>query len=807
MLISVHWLKDFVDLCEIPPKEIGTKFTLGIAEVERVTQNMGIPESVIIAEVQKVEAHPNADKIRLVTFSLGEGISKKVVCGAPNVRVGLKTPYAPVGTTIPTGLTLAPKDIRGFISEGMLCSVRELGLGEDAEGIMELDDDAPTGKSVTTYLGEISDIVIDVDNKSLTHRPDLWGLLGIARECSLVFRKPLNDPFDEAWIQAIESSFTDDPPPIKPNVSKESSCLAYWGLSIDSVTVGPSPKWIAERLRAVGLKPINNIVDVSNYIMIELGIPLHIFDRDKIEGSELTIEKIGKETDFQTLDGANRRLSPTDTIIRDANKPLVLAGIMGGLNSGVSDKTQRIFVEAANWKAADIRKTSTGIKLRTDAGSRYEKSLDSRMCYRSLLRACELIKKLCPKARIVGRPEYDGTDPTTYKKRMITTSAEEIKGILGTDIPQKNMEDILQSLGFKTLAKGGVLSVEVPSFRSGKDIEFPADLAEEVGRIIGFDNIAPLAPKRPINPIIPNSFQILQRKIKTFLTYNGEVFETMTYPLIGESLLKKSYMNTEGILTLFNALSKDHDRMRPSLVPGMLQSLSLNAKTFPKCRFFELGKIYKQDIQNFAQEYHQLAILLHSQTENPFLDMVNLAERLFSFARLPASLETDPKKYGPLAQEHKDILHPFESYGIKLMGRHGGMIFSIHPTVLKTFKIPGKASVMLADLGIFENKTLKSNTKYKPLSKFPPSRFDYCLEVPRELPVAEVIACLKKIKIKEIVSNRVVDVYPGKDGNKYLTMRSTLMDEKGTLSGESIKQIERKIVESLETNGYPLKQG
>ena len=462
MLVSVNWIKDFVDVSGISTADLRTKLTLAVAEVEKVHQREVLPEKIRVAEVHKVEPHPKADKLKLVTFDWGQPELHKVVCGATNVRVGMKTPYAPVETHLPCGIFLQAKDIRGFVSEGMLCSEVELGLGKDADGIMELDDKAPVGEPLRKTLDQKEDTVIDFDNKSLTHRPDLWGYWGLAREFSLALKKPLNNPFDKKWMEEREASFTDATPPVTLKVESDSSCLAYWGLSVDNITVGPSPKWMQARLEAAGLRSINNIVDISNYVMMELGMPLHIFDRDEIKGGRLTIELMGKEGTLKTLDEVERKLLPDDTIIRDDKRPLVLAGIMGGLDSGVSSKTERIFIESANWKAAKLRKTSTRLGLRTDASTRYEKSLDSNNCYRTLLRTLDLVKQLCPKAQVVGRPVYGGENLGQQEKRVLQTSLENITKILGLTIKEEDVLSIFEALDFTVHKKEDIPSRRNP---------------------------------------------------------------------------------------------------------------------------------------------------------------------------------------------------------------------------------------------------------------------------------------------------------------------------------------------------------
>ncbi|MEI8348352.1 MAG: phenylalanine--tRNA ligase subunit beta, partial [Pseudomonadota bacterium] len=374
MHISLDWIGDYVDVPELPPAELARRFTMGTAEVDSFKGENEHLEKILVVQATQIDKHPDADKLSIVHFKVSDKEQRNVVTGATNVVVGKKYPYAPTGTLLPNGLLLRPQKLRGVMSEGMLCSEDELGLGSDHDGIMALPDDAPLGVSLANLWQQKKDILIDIDNKSLTHRPDLWGIYGLAREFAAIFERPLKNPYDEKWAAHWRSQFDQRSSPVVPKLVGESSCWGYFGLTVENITIAESPAWMKKRLQAVGIRAINNIVDISNYVMIELGLPLHIFDRDQIAGNELIIKRVGEECEFVTLDEVKRKLIPSDTVIGDTQGPSVLAGIMGGLKSGVSNQTKRIFIEVANWKAAEVRKTSSRLGLRTDASQRFEKS-------------------------------------------------------------------------------------------------------------------------------------------------------------------------------------------------------------------------------------------------------------------------------------------------------------------------------------------------------------------------------------------------------------------------------------------------
>lgn len=808
MLISKNWICDFVDVKNVDDKELATRFTLATAEVEGVEKTWGHLENIILAEIQSLKPHPEADKLNLVTVDLGNGKSKEVVCGAPNVRVGLKVPYAPLGTVLPGGFVLEPKKIRGILSEGMLCSEKELGLGEGSSGLMELNShEGEVGESLLKTLSIVSDTLIDVDNKSLTHRPDLWGHHGQAREFAAAFDREFKNIYDDSWKESLEENLNDLKSPIIPKVISD-KCSAYLGLSIDNIKVEKSPKWMIERLEAVGLRAINNMVDIGNYVMLELGIPLHIFDRDEIEGN-LLIKDLEQGEDFVTLDEMNRTLETGDTVICDEKKTLVLAGIMGGLNSGVTEKTKNIFIEVANWKAASVRKTSSRLGLRTDSSQRYEKSLDDNLCYRTILRAMELVLELCPQAKIQGKVESYQIDQKV--PLIIKTSASRISNVLGKKISTDTITKIFEALDFDLEFPGDDgFEVSIPSYRTTKDIECEADLIEEVGRMIGYDSIESIAPLMNVAPVKLSSQKQYERAIQDFLVAKTRSFEVMTYPLVGKSLIEKAqWSELNESLSLINALSVEQDRMRPSLIPSILEAISLNQKNFSDFSFFEMGRVYKEDQTDFSNEQTHLALVLFSKKENRFLELINEVEDLLNTLSVSFQFEEKDKASGKFKNEliPTDWLgtHPFEYLNIRIMGKFQGAMTSIHPLVLKNFKVKGNAAIALLNLSSFNGIEKKDKTKYKVINKLPKSSFDCSVLVAKDSFAASALDCVKKLKIKQLVDVKIVDVFSLDEKFNSVTLRSFFEDDNETMSPEFLKKSEDSIVDALSKGGFPLK--
>ncbi|MFG1593850.1 phenylalanine--tRNA ligase subunit beta [Halobacteriovorax sp. CON-3] len=808
MLISIDWIKDFVKVPDLDANEIGSKFTLATAEVEDVLSVGDHLEAITVVEVLEKEKHPEADKLNLVTFTNGKD-QFQVVCGAANVRIGMRTAYAPLGITLPNGLTLEPKKIRGVLSEGMLCSEEELGFAEESPGIIELDkmfDNPELGTNMLTLFGQTKDVLLDVDNKSLTHRPDLWGHFGIAREFATIFDNELKNPFSDSWAADLKAKFSSDAAPIKIKVEEDTSCLGYFGLSLDNVKVGESPAWMKRRLQAVGLRPINNIVDISNYVMLELGIPLHIFDREKIKGDTVVISSLKAETEFTTLDEEKRKLVAGDTVIGDSEKPLVLAGIMGGLNSGVDESTTKIFIEVANWKAAEVRKTSTRLGLRTDSSSRYEKTLDSLMLERTLLRTLEYVLKENPDAKVVGDIQYDGPNLLEIKPVSIPSSAAKINKALGKEVSFDEMKRIFNALDFNIEGTQESFVAHIPSYRATKDIETGSCLVEEIGRIIGFDNIDPVSPKLDISPVKLSPAQKLHRRMKNFMVNHASAFEVMTYPMIGPSLLKKAMYEHKGGLELINALSKDASLMRESLAPSFIEAASQNAKNSSSFKFFEIGRTYHANDKDFVKEESVFGALYFDKEATPFMDLLNDTTRLLDSANINYQLnERNPKFKSNAINEEWAGIHPFEFYNLRIQGKMDGVIFSVHPLVLKQFKIKGNVSIALVNMSAFESREQKDKTKYSPLAKFPGSTFDCTVEVDNSVAVGSILNSLSKLKIKELVSTSIADIFVQED-KKSVTVRSEFLDPNNTLSGEFITEASNKIVETLEKNGFPLKK-
>lgn len=810
MLISVNWLHDFVNCSDIQPGELADRLTLRTAEVEGVTSHLGHLADVCVAEILSIEPHPNADKLQLPRVRFGDEDEKQVVCGAKNIKAGMKVPYAPLGVTLPNGLTLSKKKIRGVYSEGMLCSEAELELGQDASGILELPADAPVGSTLAEVLGRSPDTVIDFDNKALTHRPDLWGHLGIAREVAAIFEKELNTRYDDDWAEEQKKHLSTKEPPITLSLEEGTSCIAYQGVSITGVQVEASPEWMQQRLLAVGLRPINNLVDIGNYVMLELGQPLHMFDLEKLRGGRVVVRSALEHEKLLMLDGSEISLSTDDTVVADAERALVLAGIMGGEESGIHDDTKSIFIEAANWNPVEVRRSATTFGMRTDSSQRFEKGLDPTQLEKALLRTVELVLHLCPEARVLGDIQKVGLKEEEVLPKAIQTSPKGIREILGAEYSEKEITEVLLALDFSVVSdEESVLSVVVPSHRGTRDFEHEADLAEEVGRILGYERITPTSPKVSLSPVRDSRTRETEYAIRDFLVFQGQSLEILNQPLVGERLLAAAHWPQQNTaLKLLNPLSEDHDQMRPTLFPGLLRAVQENHKHFSDFRAFELGRSYlpSEEADCFHWERRELAVAFFSREYSQYLNLVNVVEPLLeqigvSFRFVAPS----PDYQSTLLPEGWEGSHPVERQEIFAFGTTIGSVFTLHPLLMSENKIRGSVSCCLLDISMVVENRRSTLRGYTPLSKYPSATFDCTVVLPTRVPAEEALLAIDKLPAREITSRKIVTIYEPNPGERYLTIRTEFSNPEKTLSGDEVKNLEGQVLEVLDAAGFALK--
>ncbi|TFH40070.1 MAG: phenylalanine--tRNA ligase subunit beta, partial [Chrysiogenales bacterium] len=597
MWLSLNILSQMVDTAGIAPDELALRLTMATAEIDTIELVNAHFDSIITAKITGVMPHPGADKLTLVDLDGGDR-TYRVVCGAPNHSIGDIVPLAIPGTRFSDEMVIAKTIIRGEASEGMLCSERELGLSDDHSGIMILASDTDIGVPFSRLYPLRRDVRFEIDNKSITHRPDLWSHEGFAREIGALFGREFRSVVDWGLLDGVSGDAKLSVRILAPEAAPRYSALAVSGIRIEE-----SPDWLKARVESIGMRPINNIVDITNYVMAELGEPMHAFDRKKLNGNEILVRMAGKNEPLTTLDGSDFALHPEDIVIADSKGPIALAGVMGGGNSEIDGTTTDIVLEAANFNPVNIRKTAARYSHRTEAAIRFEKSLSPELTVPALLRCYDLIRRIIPGAS--ADSGIIDAYPVVQKPVVIKTDTDFIRKRLGADIDDGRILGILESLDFAVTPGTSGLTVAVPHYRATRDVSMPEDIVEEVGRIYGYDTIVPEPPMIPCGTPGKNRVRLFERRVKEALSGHAGMIEVSGYSFTGEATLEKLSINMDAELRLANPLSQEQDRLRRSLVPNIVQNIALNSRYHDEFRIYELGRVYikkTRTSQDLAEE-------------------------------------------------------------------------------------------------------------------------------------------------------------------------------------------------------------
>ncbi len=567
MLVSWRWLSQFVDTQGVDPLQFAEKFTTTVAEIDDVVQwGFGLRD-VRVVDVIAVAPHPNADKLRLATVELG-GRTVQVVCGAPDLRVGLRVPFVPPGVTLPSGITVRDGEVRGVASPGMLASEKDLGLSDENAGLLSLDGcTAPAGTRLHEAI-VLEDVLYDVDNKAITHRPDLWGLYGVAREVAAMLDKPLK-PFDLDLVLGTTA-------PLAIRVEAPDACPRYLCARVANVSVQPAPVDARLLLRRLGTRPISNLVDATNLVMLETGNPLHAFDARTLRGGEIVVRRAKAHETIATLDGQLRQLQTHDCVICDAEGPVALAAIMGGANSEIRPDTTELILEAANFDAPTIRRTAMRLGMRSESSARFEKALDPVLAETAARRFLKLCQTWNPEARITSHLADCGPFSADAKPlSVIHTTATYLRerlGVTAVELPDAWLDACLTRLEFRVARTGDALAVTIPSFRATKDIKIAEDLVEELGRHYGYDNIRSEAPRVAARPPHTPALKLLERQVRNTLVHAG-LTEQVLYAFDDEETRARLLLAEPAGLTrvaVKNPISVQHTHLRRNLLPNLL---------------------------------------------------------------------------------------------------------------------------------------------------------------------------------------------------------------------------------------------
>jgi phenylalanyl-tRNA synthetase beta chain len=796
MLLSLNWLKDFVKIPKsITPEDLALRLTMHTVEVEGWSDQQDTFKGVVVGKLLEVEKHPNADRLRLTKVDIKSEILS-IVCGAPNIEVGQLVPVATIGAILPNGLEIKESEIRGEKSYGMLCAEDELGLGKSHEGILLLDDSAKVGQEFSKYL-KLDDVVLEIDNKSLSNRSDLWGHYGMAREIGTFYNLPLKD-----YSDFVTSEIEEGEDKIEVKVEDKKLCSRYMALKIKNITVAESPAWLKERLVAVGLRPINNIVDITNYIMLEVGQPLHAFSADKID--KIIVRLAKKEEHLETLDGKERELDDSMLVIADSKNPIAVAGVIGGQTSAVTEKTTEIIIEAANFDAVSIRKTSGKLGVRTDASVRFEKSLDPNFAEIALRRAYSLIKEVCPEAEVDSKI----TDISNYEVNQgpINMNLSWLNDKIGQEIPRHQIIEILTGLGFVVDGAGDELSVLVPTWRAAKDVSIKEDVLEEIVRIFGYDNVVSVAPQVDLNPPTIFSEQVLDRKIKNFLAYSSALLETYNYSFVGEAQLKKLEIDFVNYIKLVNPLSDQQSILRQNLVVGLLSNIRTNQFNFDEVRLFEVGQVYYntpgnddkkgEDKERLPYQEKKVAFVLSGKKGNYFSESKGVVENLIA-ELFNNNWETE----FVLVDDFPAYSDNKKSVRIRVNSRDIGSVITLNKESATAYGLKNETVIteisLVELLGLLAVCSLK---KYEAAPKYPAIVRDLAFVVEAGMMYNDLRK--EMISFNDLISSvELFDSYQGDnlgDNKKSLAFHIVYQSADRTLTAEEIDKVQAELIARLE---------
>ncbi|PIS42933.1 MAG: phenylalanine--tRNA ligase subunit beta [Candidatus Kerfeldbacteria bacterium CG08_land_8_20_14_0_20_40_16] len=796
MKVSLNWLKDYVPI-ELTPEKLAEELTMRSVEVNAIEKaNPGL-DKVIVGKVLKVVKHPNADKLNLVTVDLGKK-KLEVVCGGSNITaqsVGWKVPVALVGSELPGGLKITKANIRGVNSHGMLCSAEELGLPKQGEReIMVLDSPARIGEKVgetpAFRLQNLQDTVLDLD--VLANRPDLFSHLGVAREIAAITKKPFRFKNKETKEEPRHQK------EVKILVKDKKLCPRYSALVLSGIKIGPSPQWLASRLEAVGIRSLNNVVDLTNYIMMDQGQPLHAFDYDKIMGKTMVVRGAKQGERVKTLDGKTWQLNKGMAIIEDGKRLIDLAGIMGGANSEVNANTKTIILQAAVFDSTNIRLTSRALGHRTEAVARYEKAVDLTQTLAVLVYSYSLLKKLIPS--VVLEQVIDIGDWKLVSKR-IKFEFSAVDQLIGLKIPPAEITAILESLGLKAVKKGKTeVTWEIPSFRP--DLNIPEDLIEEVGRVWGYNRIPETVPLGELKPPLKPPLLTLSSRIKQIL--NGKGFqEVYNYSFINKDLFTKVGLAPAQHVEIENPLSQDQQYLRTEHISGLLQNVIHNFKNYDQINLFELSEVYFPEGSKPPREASLLSGVMAAPEgkQDTFFLLKGVVRELLN--ELNVEAESDL-----LQKEGKGECPYWKMYdqkiSLKFISKRKiiATLASVSRRVLEKFDLDREVCFFI----VFIEELLKTRTAVKTfeaLPRFPSVMLDLAFIIDQKILYRDLKTLIEKTGKPLLRNVELFDVYTGKQmapHKKSMAVHLQYRSEERTLSLEEAQAVHLKIIKALETN-------
>jgi len=799
MWISLKIIGRMVDITDVTPEAIAERLTMSTAEIEGIEYINDFFKTIYTARLVSVDRHPDADKLTLCIADTGSE-KIQVVCGATNHKAGDIVAFASVGTKFSEEFIIKKTKIRGVESSGMFCSLRELGLSDDHSGIHIFPENTAIGKPLNEIFGDWLDVRLMIDNKSITHRPDLWGHEGFAREIAALLGKEFKRTVNRSIVADIISKDN-----LKVSIKNSEASLRYSALVVKNIKIGESPDWLKSAVTVLGMRPISNIVDITNYVMAEIGEPMHAFDRKKLKGDEIIVRFAQKGEKIATLDGRSHDLTTEDIVITDASGPIALAGVMGGANSEVEDNTTEIVLEAATFNPVNIRKTAQRFDSRTEAAMRFEKTLSPEITIDALARCYELIKEIIPGSEAVTSIVDDY--PFPVKRAEIDITAEYIRRRIGQNIDDNAIIKTLSSLHFEVKNSNGNFHITAPSFRSAKDISMKDDIVEEVGRVFGYRNIDPAPPLVACEPPFKNLFRFFEREVKDILVNSFSMTEVSGYSFTGEETLNTLKINEDKELRLRNPLSIEQDRLRRSIIPNIMNFIKYNQRFSDNFDIFELGRVYLKDDRKspdlITENFRTSGAVFMRKSETPiFFEAKAIA------AGLLEKLKIKNYKLIPVTDSIPPYAHPGRSMKIEVGGKDAGLIFEVHPESAQAFEFTGKAAIFDLDLNILFNAE-KNIVKFKELQKYPEVPFEISVLADKKTYSEEILNIVSKCDKNRISETKVVSIYEGSqlpDDKKSVSIKAVFSSKEKTLEPSEIEDLQKKVIASLDKAGYPLRQ-
>lgn len=775
MLISCNRLKKYIKNSDnINWQEVWDKFTIRTAEVEKVTKVGDSFDGVVIAEIKECVEHPDSDHMHILKVDVDEEELIQVVCGAPNVKVGLKTAYVKVGGHI-DGMEIKPRPLRGVLSNGMCCSMKELGIGESHDGILELPSNAENGLDIKKYL-PIEDTIVEIDNKSLTNRPDLWGHYGIAREIATITEHELL-PLD---IEEITNNQED----LNIKISNPDLCYRYTALKVDNILNNKTPLDMQIFLNYVGMHSISLIVDLTNYIMLELGQPMHAFDANIVKNIEVGLAK--DEDKFTTLDGVTRTLNSENLMIKNDNEYFAIAGVMGGLDSEILPTTTSTFLESATFNAGSVRKTAISLGLRTEASARYEKSLDPNMTSIAIKRLVYLLRKENPNIKIASN--LTDVYPKVLKEANITLEKKLLTKYMGCTLEDNEVKKILESLGFKVTILENTYDVTVPTYRHSKDINIAEDIIEEIARIYGLENFVPKPLKLDLTVTEHEKTFNEEYEVKYTLATKYDMHEVHSYIWYDTNMLKKLEIEKDGVKLLGKT---ENNILRDDLSFSLLNIVERNFKNYKNFGIFEIGTIIKNNSnkrvlsiilaneeKNIETEYNKaksIVTYLFKSLKNQKIEISNnINEEKYYDRNLGKIIIVDNVKYGEINVLNK----------------------------IYTNKLAKKKVIITVDIDFDKFVSLeKLDKKEIVISKYPSVELDYTIILPNESKYVDLKEVLNEFHSNLINKVELMDIYE----NKY-TIKYTLGSDHKTLEQKDLQTFKERFIKHIKDHGFNINE-